>query len=248
MGTLGDRMKSYEAVPKIKLVKRMPVIMRLDGKAFHTYTRGLQKPWDKRMVDSMAEAAKHVCENVSGAKLAYVQSDEISILFVDYEKIETQPWFDYQVQKMVSVAAALASVQFNFTATMLGIQKDLAVFDARVFNIPKEDVNNYFIWRQQDATRNSIQGLSQSLYNHKELQNKSCNVLQDMMFKDKGVNWNDCATWQKRGLCIVKEEYSIEDNIKRSRWSVDDEIPIFTQDRIYIDRYVYPLIEDDVSK
>ena len=112
-----------------------------------------------------------------------------------------------------------------------------AIFDSRVFAIPKDEVNNYFIWRQQDATRNSIQMLGQANFSHKELHKCSCNMIQEKLFTEKGINFNDIPTTQKRGACIVKEQYLVGE-ATRTRWIVDKEIPIFTSDRDYIGKFV----------
>ena len=276
--SLGDRMKGYENISRIYLTRRTPVIIRIDGKAFHSFTRGFAKPFDDILIKSMQDTSKYLCENIMGCKLAYTQSDEISLLLVDYEKLGTQAWFDNNLQKMVSVAASMATMAFNkffmrevleeefewkagFTPQSVMIQERHqkyidnlktainkgAMFDARAFILPKEEVNNYFIWRQQDATRNSIQMVAQSNFSHKELQGKSCNVLQDMLHEQKGINWNDYPTVYKRGSCIVKvydviTQYDEAGNIcgytERTKWIVDKEIPIFTQDRDYINKYV----------
>lgn len=258
--SLGDRMKGYENISRIYLTRRTPIIIRIDGKAFHTFTRGFARPFDDVLIKSMQNTAKYLCENIMGCKLAYTQSDEISLLLVDYEKIETHAWFDNNLQKMVSVAASMATMAFNrfFREEMdkdptipsvrynwytSAINKG-AMFDARAFLLPKEEVNNYFIFRQQDATRNSIQMVAQSNFSHKELQGKSCNVLQDMLHEQKGINWNDYPTVYKRGSCIIKVydviiPYDGVGNIcERTKWIVDKEIPIFTQDRNYINKYV----------
>lgn len=258
--SLGDRMKGYENISRIYLTRRTPIIIRIDGKAFHTFTRGFVRPFDDVLIKSMQNTAKYLCENIMGCQLAYTQSDEISLLLVDYEKIETQAWFDNNLQKMVSVAASMAIMAFNrfFREEMdkdptipsvrynwytAAINKG-AMFDARAFLLPKEEVNNYFIFRQQDATRNSIQMVAQSNFSHKELQGKSCNVLQDMLHEQKGINWNDYPTVYKCGSCIIKVydviiPYDEVGNIcERTKWIVDKEIPIFTQDRNYINKYV----------
>jgi tRNA(His) 5'-end guanylyltransferase len=285
---LGTRMKTYyEQIPKTKLMRRTPVIIRIDGKAFHTFTRGFQKPFDEVLIESMQETTKYLCENIQGCVLGYTQSDEISLVLVDYQKLETSAWFDYEVQKMCSIAASMATLAFNryfventknealvFTEEWLeddefnpnyrnkklrelwlvhdkAVKKG-AMFDARVFNIPKEEVTNYIYWRQLDATRNSIQMVGQVNFSHKELQNKSCNDIQDMLITQKGVNWNDLPTYQKRGSCIVKNcliEHSYESglvvaklrniNEKESAWIVDKDIPIFKgEGREYIERLI----------
>lgn len=273
--SLGDRMKTYEAVSRFYLTRRMPVIIRLDGKAFHTFTRGMNKPCDAILVRTMQQTMKALCENIQGCVLGYTQSDEITLVLVDYQTIDSCAWFDNQVQKMASVSASMATMYFNKIfreevenlledqhmawnvsereykyADTLYTKLDKAMFDARVFNLPKEEVINCLIWRQQDATRNSIQAAGQYYFSHKELQGKSCNDIQDMLFLEKGVNWSeDYATVFKRGSCCIKvppmeslavdkEGYVVEKEVIRSHWEIDTEIPIFTQDRDYINKLV----------
>lgn len=219
---LGSRMKDqYESRTSFKLMRRCPTIIRLDGKAFHTYTRGLDRPYDFGLIEDMRLTAKYLCENIQGAKLAYVQSDEISILLTDYETTKTDAWFDNKVQKICSVAASMCTAKFNqlrFLRSLNGYLDELnyingfdyeeapklAFFDARVFQIAdEEEVVNYFIWRQQDAVRNSIQMLAQSLYSPKELNRKNSNELQEMCFQ-KGKNWNDVNPEARRGSVVYK--------------------------------------------
>lgn len=244
--TLGDRMKAYEAVSKTKLMNRTPVIIRLDGKAFHTWTKKLHlvdannqpDPFDADMHKMMTYTALHVMNHVQNAVMAYTQSDEISILLNDWKKLNTDQWFGNAVQKMVSISASAATASFNYMATGKGYvdwQGDLAMFDSRVFNIPKEEVANYFIWRQQDATRNSINMLGQHYFSHKELQGKNVSQVQDMLMLEHQVNWNDLDTWKKRGTCIVNSPNEFD---SRAPLYADEDIPIFTKDREYIERYL----------
>lgn len=232
---LGDRMKGYENVSRLYLTRRVPYIIRLDGKSFHTYTQRLEKPWDERLVIAMLETTKYLCENIEGVKLGYWQSDEISLLLTDYENINTQAWFDKNVQKIVSVSASIATAYFNKCMDLLRLP--LAFFDSRVFILPKEEVCNYYAWRQKDCTSNSIQGLAQANYSHKQLHRLNNSQLQDKLKLEKNINWKDCLTWQKRGACVVKEKY-IKEETERSRWVIDWEIPIFTQDRNYIEKLI----------
>lgn len=271
--SLGDRMKGYENISRIYLTKRMPVIIRIDGKAFHSFTRGFQRPFDSVLIQTMQQTAQFLCENIMCCKLAYTQSDEISLLLVDYEKNETQPWFENNLQKIVSIASSMATMAFNrlfyvnatnfkdkinsvrigdkdypmgfdrakVDAYIASLDKAIsrgAMFDARAFILPKEEVCNYFIWRQQDAVRNSIQMVAQSLFSEKQLHKKNCNELQEMMFQEKGINWNNFSVVQKQGSCCVKIQYQLE-NTTRSKWTVDTKIPVFTKDRDYIDRRVF---------
>jgi tRNA(His) guanylyltransferase len=248
--SLGDRMKSYEEVSSPKLVPRMPIIIRVDGKAFHTYTgkNEAEKPWDQDLIDTMWATAMILCKEVEGCQIGYIQSDEISLLLKNYQTIEQTPWFDNKVQKLCSITASIATAGFN-----LNKPKDwvgMALFDSRCFVLPKEEVCNYFIWRQQDATRNSIQMLAQSKFSQKKLNGKNQSEMQEMLFSDKGINWNNCNTYLKRGACVTKHEvipfdYPQEspiciskESFNRYVWSLDDNIPIFTDDRYYIERYI----------
>ena len=268
--SLGDRMKeNYENRAKTYLVRRMPVIIRLDGKAFHTFTKGLKKPYDEIFHNTMNATMKYLCENIQGCKLGYTQSDEITLVLTDYDTLTTDAWFDNNVQKICSVSASMATMAFNkylrefsrdtlrrinntFTCTVeeanytavleKAIEKG-AMFDSRCFNIPESEVTNCLIWRQQDATRNAIQMLGQCNFSHKELQKKSCNDIQDMLMTQKNINFNDMPTEFKRGVCCVKNRQVCEpygnrmlvSGVNEGQWVLDKEIPIFTQDREYVE-------------
>lgn len=227
---LGNRIKGYEKVWNVTLPKRMPVIIRIDGKAFHSLLRDAKKPFDDSVKVAMDNASIELIDGIQGAKIAYIQSDEISVLVNTFSSLEFSPWFDNKIQKICSVSASIATRAFN------KIYKKLALFDSRVFILPMGEVCNYFIWRQQDATRNSVQMMARSMYSHKECENKSCSQLQEMIFK-KGKNYNDYPTWQKRGRCVLKETY-LKEEVLRTRIKIDDEIPIFTKDRFYIERHL----------
>lgn len=258
-------MKGYEQAFRTVLPGRVPVIIRVDGKAFHTYTRGCKRPWDDRLTEVMDLTAIELCKTIQGAQVAYTQSDEISILVHSYKKLNSSAWFDNQVQKMVSVASGVASATFTANSYKIWEEprpkfaKDIpasgynikpAYFDARVFILPEQEVNNYFVWRQQDATRNSVQMLARSLYSHKELDKKNNSELQELTFL-KGRNWNDEPTKYKRGRCVLKETVLvdlIDDNygyvskepspVYRSKWAVDNEIPVFSEKKDYINGFL----------
>lgn len=273
--TLGDRMKNnYENISRYYLTRRMPVIIRIDGKSFHTFTRGFKKPFDDVLVKTMQDTMKYLCENIQGCVLGYTQSDEISLVLVDYAELTTDAWFGNNLQKMCSVSASMATMAFtkNFVKNVKGCERMAlignvvlfeydekyinvlkkaiekgAMFDSRVFTIPKEEVCNYMLWRQQDATRNSIQSVGQANFSQKELRGQSCNNIQDMLMTQKGINWNDYATALKRGSCCIKVDdgltkYDEAGNIcgytQRSKWVIDNEIPIFSRDRNYIERLI----------
>ena len=281
---LAKRMKDYEMRDRYFLQKRIPVAIRVDMRAGHTFTRGFKRPFDDIFMKSIQETAKYMCENIQGAKLAYVQSDEITIILTDYDTLETDCWFNYRTDKLCSISASMATMAFNkfFRKNVENFVQDCAtdyetqglcgegtveyelcktyqkavnegaMFDARCFNIPKEEVTNLVYWRQLDASRNSIQMVGQANFSHKELQHKSCNNIQDMLMTQKGINWNDLPTYQKRGSCCVRnkiiiksddvmETAQLRDTSKsENEWIIDTEIPIFKgEGREYIDRLVF---------
>lgn len=246
--TLSDRMKDYEVVSDYRLTKKTPVIVRIDGKAFHTYTKGLDKPFDNILSEAMNYVCRKLIETIQGCKFAYTQSDEISLLLTDWDKSTTDCYFNYRVQKMVSVLASSVTMYFNqyIVSKVLCWQKSeselskelfdkwvakagCAIFDARAYNLPKEEVCNYFIWRQEDASRNSIQSLGRSKFSFKQMLNKKNNEVQDMLFNEYDINWNFIDTKWKRGFAVYKDEDSIKS---------DFEIPLFKQNRAFIDKYL----------
>lgn len=221
----GDRMKAYENVSQINLMRKTPVIIRIDGKAFHTYTRGLVKPFDKDLSDAMARTTLLLCKNIQGACFGYTQSDEISILLQDWKSIDTDCWYGNNLQKIVSVSASLATAIFNRNFTG---RDSYALFDSRAYNIPYHEVVNYFIWRANDCTRNSLSSLAQSKFSHKQLQGKNGSEMQEMLWVAHNINWNNTETRYKRGICVVPDG--------NGSFTTDFEPPIFTQNRDYIER------------
>lgn len=230
---IGDRMKhQYEDRTRYCLPRRTNTIIRVDGKAFHTFTRGSAKPFDFRLMDWMDAAAMSLCREAMGVRCAYGQSDEYSFLLQDFESNQTESWFDGNIQKIVSVAASVFTTAFNEASTTVVP----AHFDALVFTIPDlTEVENYFIWRQQDATRNSILMAGYSEFSPKQMHGKNTAEVQEMLFTERGINFNDYPVVAKRGRCIVKEEYQIEGGT-RTRWIVDLNMPVLTQSRSYFQR------------
>lgn len=279
---LGTRMKVfYENIPKTRLMRRTPVAIRLDGKAFHTFTRGFQKPFDFVLMDAMQKTMKYLCENIQGCVFGYTQSDEITLILVDYQKFTSDAWFDYEVQKLTSVSASMATMAFNKYFSENVVEYNLthdplvkrreglldnyisavekgALFDARCFNIPKEEVTNLIYWRQLDATRNSIQMVGQAHFSHDELQDKTCNMIQDMLMTKYGINWNNFTIPCKRGTACIRVGAKVTENIKREPqpfgedkitttiieerpiWIIDRNMPILKgEDRKYVDDLIY---------
>ena len=269
---LGDRMKRYENISRIKLPRRIPVIIRVDGKAFHTFTRGLARPFDSILMNSVQRTMQKLCENIQGAKFAYCQSDEISILLTDYATITTDAWFDYNVQKMTSISASMATSYFNkFFAEEIhkAIESSTdpeakahleamaernvgnALFDSRAFSIPFDEVCNCFIWRQKDARRNSIEMVGRYHLGHSALMNKTCNMIQDMLFTQKGINWNDLPVDCKRGVSCyrVPREEDMPDprhpgqtvHVTRKSWIIDHDTPEFSKSRDFVEQWLEPM-------
>lgn len=274
---LANRMKEYEKRNQYYLQKRTPVAIRVDGRSFHTFTKGFQRPFDKILMTTIQETAKYMCENIQNAKFAYVQSDEITIILVDYDTLETDCWFDYRTDKLCSIAASMATMAFNkfFAENVEKLRSDVvqeyeidgktewvksmlpyfksyeaaiengAMFDARCFNIPKEEVANLIYWRQLDAMRNSVQMVGQANFNHKELQDKSCNDIQKMLWEEKGIDWNSFPTDCRRGAACIKmppKEETIDAEkpvANHSSWIIDNHMPILKEDWDYINKYIY---------
>ena len=223
----------------------------------------------------MQETTKYLCENIQGCVFGFTQSDEITLILVDYQKLTSSAWFDYEVQKLCSISASMTTMAFNkyfaenvaneileYKTSMVPqcveIQQEIkeyhntlraavnkgAIIDARCFNIPKEEVTNLIYWRQLDAIRNSIQMVGQANFSHKELQNKSCNDIQNMLHEQKGINWNDYPTVCKKGAAIIYINYqnpqSLTNGDTIKGWKIDTEMPILKgEDRAYIDDLIY---------
>ena len=269
---LGTRMKEYESRNQYYLQKRTPVAIRVDMRAGHTFTKGFARPFDEVFGNAMVRTMEYCAKNIGNCVFAYRQSDEITFILVDYAKLETDAWFDYRTDKLCSIAASMATMAFNkffaenvkhwalisgremFEALTLGQRityehtlnnaaEKGAMFDARAFNIPKEEVCNLIYWRQLDAIRNSIQMVGQANFSHKELHGKSCDMIKDMLREEKGINWDDFPTHQKRGSACRKVEQTVNiagtiDTI--STWEVDLEMPILKgENREYVDKLVY---------
>ena len=239
------------------------------------FTRGFLKPFDDVLIKSMQKTMKYLCENIQGCVFGYTQSDEITLILIDYQKLTSQAWFDYEVQKMASISASMTTMAFNnFFESNVAKEKRFfndewldngdfnpkykdkeliklwlthkrasekgAMFDARCFNIPKEEVTNLVYWRQLDAIRNSIQMVGQANFSHRELQNKSCSDIKDMLITQKGIDWDDFPTYQKRGSCCVYRDYQNPESDTIKGWIIDKEIPIFKgEDREYIDKLIF---------
>ena len=264
---LSIRMKQYEGVSRNYLVKKTPVIIRIDGKAFHTFTKKFKKPFDSILMTTMQETMKSLCESIQGCVFGYTQSDEISLLLLDDKKEDSAAWFEYNVQKCSSIAASIATLYFNkffakhvsemderfaeawnvsdedmqYLKVMMNAENTGAMFDARAFNLPRSEIANYFFWRQDDASRNSIQMAGHAYFSNAQMKSKSNDQVQEMLFSEKGINWNDYPIPCKRGTACIKriETFSRNDGttFNRCKWFIDKEMPILRNEgRQYVER------------
>lgn len=196
--SLGDRVKRYEKVSQHQLSPRMPLFIRIDGRAFHTYTRGMDRPFDSTLESAMVYAMQKTAEDMSGFVLAYHQSDEVTFMLQDFSGFDTQGWFDYDLNKVVSMSASLFTAYFNQRMQT----QTPATFDSRAFSVPLEDAANVFLWRQRDWERNSLQMLSRAHFSHKELHGKRRQDMHEMLHS-KGVNWADLDPHLKNGTFLT---------------------------------------------
>ena len=271
--SLGDRMKTYENQFRLYLDPKEPVIVRLDGRAFHTFTRGFKRPFDDVFANAMMETMKYLCENIQNCVFGYTQSDEITLVLVNDFNPKSCAWFDYNLQKVASVAASMATLIFNnsfsvgvelydyawrhsLTPQSCEIQEEHekyverlreaafkgAMFDARVFTLPKDEIINCLIWRQQDATRNSIQACGQAAFSHRELHGKNCKEIAHMLANSSiptTFNWYFQPNKFKYGTCCIKDDVQEVNGAIRTKWRIDYEIPVFTEDREYVNKWLY---------
>lgn len=256
------RMKIFcEEIPDIKLMRCIPVVIHIDGKGFNTFTKDFIKPFDTTFMTSMQATMLHLCELIQGCVLGYTQSDEITLILVDYKHTNSSAWFGYEVQKLCSVSASMATMAFNKYFREIATyeyerDKDLlagydkwlahseqlyqiynkvfgtAMFNARCFNIPKEEVANLLYWRQLDAIKNSVQSVAQYYFKQSELRNKSQDDILCMLRTQKDIDWFDIYSIpEKRGSCCIKDE--------KGKWFIDLDIPIFkNENREYIERLI----------
>jgi len=245
--SLGNRMKGYENENRHYISKKAYTILRLDGRSFSRYTKGLERPFDDDFISDMNDTASHLCSKITGVKMAICSSDEISLVLTDFEHASTDMFFGGNIQKICSIAASIASNKFNqlrlkrsvektfryFSQTIRLTENDiynlsseyidsfkLAEFDCRVLQVPnREEVENYLIWRQQDTIRNAVQSVAQSLYSHKELDHKNTKDLIELC-KEKNVNFDEFHSHKRMGRLIQK--YTNEET-GRSYWKHTEE-------------------------
>ena len=266
---IDTRMKEYyENRYRYKLTRRTPVIVRIDGKAFHTFTRGFEKPFDYLLMGVMQATTKYLCENIEGCVFGYTQSDEISLLLIDYNKLNSAAFFDYNIQKIASITASIATLAFNrifsnrvyemdekdgedekYISALYKAVNRGAMFDSRCFNIPKEEVCNYFYSRQIDAIRNSKEMAGRAYFSANELHKVNTTSIVSKLLEEKGIDWNEYPISAQRGTSFYKDHMvferiipKTEETVKtnRSYWKIDKECPLFNENREYIEKWLKP--------
>lgn len=268
---LGVRMKTYEKVTRNFLTIGAPHIIRLDMRAGSSFCKNFKKPFDDIFSKAMIRTAIALCEQIPGVKFAYTQSDEISLAINDdFGNVEYQCFFDGNVQKIVSISASIATLEFNkayieivndaygeeFTSDerILDLNPHIknyrskffkAQFDSRVFSLPNTtEVYNYFLWRQQDATRNSILSVGYANLSQKEMENKNCSQILGML-RDIDINWYDLPIKYKKGTLIVRRAFEKEatwtnkngevetKRCIRHKWTDNVEMPVLSSQHPY---------------
>ena len=256
--SLGERMRqNYEFPYRFFLTKRTPIIIRIDMQNAHNFTSFMKKPFDPIFIESMHNTALNLCEQLTNVEFAYTQGDEINLFLTDYKKILLGQWQNGNLQKMVSLSASIATIEFNaaYTHAILNHTEldaestnqyssniNKMIFESTIFNIPESEVINYFIYRQTECAKNSVQLAGGYYFNNDKLHNLNGNDIQEKL-KNIGINWNEYPSFFKRGICTKREEYIVHDDyknedIKRYRWTIDYDIPIFARDREYINKFV----------
>jgi tRNA(His) 5'-end guanylyltransferase len=239
---LGDRMKMIEHRTRYFLPRRTYTIIRLDGKAFHTFTKGCEKPFDFNLMEAMQNTTLELCKQIMGVKLGYTQSDEITLVLTDFDTLQTDAWFGGNLQKICSISASISTAEFNKAWLLYRLSQiwnattgysevvdlidstKLAHFDSRVYTTSDPwEVYNSLYWRQLDASKNSIQMVAQSMFSAKDLHGKGFAALNELIHT-KGKNWNDYPTDCKRGAFIIKSD---------NGWIVDNEAPVLSKSKKY---------------
>lgn len=251
--TLNDRMKEYESNAKIKLIKKMPVIIRVDGRAFHTFTKGFVKPFDTLFLEAMRKTALDLFKSVPNCRFAYTESDEITLILDDSNTILDTAFYDNDLEKLVSVTASMTTMFFNnnFASVIERGEKSAidttiykkklykATFDSRAFNVPYHEVDNVILDRQLDSKRNSLNAYAQSLYPQKVLNGKKHDDLIDLLHA-KGMKYHDIDVSLRHGVAVYKDE--------TDKVVVDYDVPSLLIDKTFVSRRVFDIDYDVVER
>lgn len=218
---LGNRMKTnYENPARHYLIRRVPVIVRVDGRAFHTLTANhFKRPFDGKFIEAMQLAAMRTAADMQGFKMGYVQSDEASFVLTDYDDIATEPWFGYCQNKIESIAAATMTFAFARCLRLAGVNADVE-FDARAFNVPEAEVTNYFLWRAKDWYRNSVSMYTRFCWGPREMHGKKIRDMHEMLHA-RGRNWSTDLGDEERNGTFILPGFQARSDIKPHFQEVD---------------------------
>lgn len=262
--TLGERMKKYECVTRNYLTNKIPIIIRIDGKAFHKFTKGLDKPCDTIFMEAMKETTIELCKQIQGTIIGYTQSDEISLVLMNTSNKNSELWFNNNLSKIISISASMATLEFNKAFAKFGILyevknfKDIdkkkyskkymtANFDSRAFNIPREEIINYFIWRQRDCQKNAVNSAARTIFSHKQILGLNQKQLKEKMLTEKEINFDVCyADAFKNGITIIKEpkerigydKFGKKCSTISNQWTEKNGTIIFEADRDKLEEYL----------
>lgn len=234
MDNFGDRMKMHENKYRAYLMTNLPIFVRVDGKSFHTYTRGMNKPFDFNLASAFWSATLKTCHEIGHVEIAYWQSDEVTFLLNGWKKIETEPWLGGNVQKITSVISSIFTDYFNCN---IGLPDKRAYFDARTWTVPLEEIENVLRWRQFDAKKNSISMLAQSLYSPNELHKINSADKIEKMQTEHGIDWHILPEYQKWGSIFYNKKYQ-KNGVIRSKWTHDNKTPLFVDSPDYINNII----------
>lgn len=227
---LGDRMKrNYEDPYRIYLPRRTNLIIRVDGKSFHNYTKFCERPFDPDLHLAMSGATHATFQDLQGIKVAFTSSDEASFLLTDYDTLQSEPAYGNNLQKLCSLTAAMMSVYFYAMRTEQAHPAP-AFFDARVFIISDpEEVVNYFVWRQKDCLRNAINLLGQAHFSHRQLQGLNKQQVIDKLYHELGIDFWQMPPAFKNGTVILrtpdKDVVSSDIVFSQDRSTITDLLP-----------------------
>ena len=254
--SLGDRQKDYEAAYDSKIIRRTPVMVRVDGRSFHRVCKKLKKPYEPLLLEAMAHTMFFVVSEMAGAVFAYQQSDEITFVLRNDQSLDSEAWYGNRIQKIASITGSLATLGFNNAIRELGTKLDLsgdALFDARVWGMPTiSEVVNNLIWRQQDCTRNSISGAAQAVVGKKFGKKTALKMLHGLSSKDKiEMMLNDCGivfeeefpSAFRMGVGAYKIPMIIPtkdgENSTRKKWTIDWDLPNFVTERDFVYNLIF---------
>lgn len=248
--TLGDRQKEYEKNSDYVLTRRLPIIIRVDGRSFSRLTRKLTKPYSVDIGNIMSETMMYCIMEMQGAVFGYQQHDEINFILRNDQSFDSDPWYQNRIQKITSVASSLATLSFNRGLSRLDPPLDIigdAIFDARVFALPTiSEVVNYLVWRQQDCIRDAVSAAAQEELSlkfgkrtaMKLLQKRTVAEKKELLLSQANIDFDEIYSSSfKYGVAAYKVPTIIpskEGMTARNKWTLNDTVPLFVEEKDFI--------------